>query len=138
MVGSPAPLISHSLESLPGLEFSQTMSLAIGGLQPKVWAAAGLARKPQAAKRALPAKNLKEALARKAAAAERELLGRAVTELTSDARLVQGVAGCTIVIQSSPSRGLRCIPRTAPNGSDRTAKSSRFESFSRVGTHLDP
>src|SRR5689334_1793349 len=95
--------MSHSLESLPGLEFSQTMSLAIGGLQPKVWAAAGLARKPQAAKSALPTKSLTDALARKAAPADRRRLEKAVTEPTWEAEVVQGVAGCAIFIQSSPS-----------------------------------
>src|SRR6266850_537301 len=53
MVRSPAPtaLRSHSLEGLPGFEFSHTMSLAIGGIQPKVWAAAGRATRLQIATR---------------------------------------------------------------------------------------
>ena len=31
-------LVSHSLWGFPGIEFSQTMSFAMAGLQPKVWA----------------------------------------------------------------------------------------------------
>src|SRR5258708_114844 len=40
MVESPAPLMSQFLASLPAFEFSHTISLDIGGVQPKVCAPA--------------------------------------------------------------------------------------------------
>src|ERR1700719_2989125 len=47
MVGSPAPLTSHSVDGLPGLEFSQTIALGVGLEQPKVCARSGAENKRQ-------------------------------------------------------------------------------------------
>src|SRR5712692_10626283 len=50
MLRSPASLMSHSVEGLPGFEFSQAMAFAIGGLQEKVCAFAKVTARLQTAR----------------------------------------------------------------------------------------